>query len=229
MAKTANRIIIVDDEPDILEFLQYNLEQEGYDVLTCLSGEEALDMAEDFKPDLFILDVMMPEMDGVVLCERIRANKKFNHSMITFLTARSEDYTQIAALDAGGDDFITKPIKPRIFKSRINALMRRANMNDKEMKKNELRYGDLVVNLEKYKVKKNGETIKMAKKEFELLKLLMSSPGKVFRRDEILHQVWGRDVIVGDRTIDVHIRKLREKLGNDYIKTLKGIGYKFEF
>jgi two-component system alkaline phosphatase synthesis response regulator PhoP len=229
MGKKANRIMIVDDEPDILEFLQYNLQQEGYDVLTCLSWEEALDMAEDFKPDLFILDVMMPEMDGVVLCERIRANKKFSQSMITFLTARSEDYTQIAALDAGGDDFITKPIKPRIFKSRINALMRRANMNEKESKKNELIYGDLVVNLEKYKVKKNGETIKMAKKEFELLKLLMSSPGKVFRRDEILNQVWGRDVIVGDRTIDVHIRKLREKLGNDYIKTLKGIGYKFEF
>ena len=228
-AKKMKRIMIVDDEPDILDFLKYNLEQEGYLVLTCASGKEALESANDFNPDLFILDVMMPVMDGVVLCEHLRANKKFDHALITFLTARSEDYTQIAALDAGGDDFITKPIKPRVFKSRINALMRRSGKTVKEKKKNEIRYGDLTVNFEKYKVKIKGESVKLAKKEFQLLELLMSTPGKVFKREEILMTVWGRDVIVGDRTIDVHIRKLREKLGSDYIKTLKGIGYKFEF
>lgn len=223
------KILIVDDEPDILEILKYNLEQEGYSVFTCISGKEALIAAEEINPDLFILDVMMPEMDGVVLCERLRSNKKYENAMIAFLTARSEDYTQIAALDAGGDDFINKPIKPRVFISRIKALLRRAGLSNKEKTKNEIHFGDLSINFEKYKVKIGGENVKLAKKEFELLKLLISNPGKVFKREEILSSVWGRDVIVGDRTIDVHVRKLREKIGNDYIKTLKGIGYKFEY
>ncbi len=223
------RILIVDDEPDILEMLSYNLQKEEYSILTANNGAEAIKAAKDFDPDLIILDIMMPEMDGVEVCYQLRELDQFKNTMITFLTARSEDFTQISALEAGGDDFIMKPIKPNLFKSRIKALLRRKNNVKEEKKQVKFRFGDLLINTEKYNVKLKGEKIKMAKKEFELLLLLTSSPGKVFKREEILRKVWGREVIVGDRTIDVHIRKLREKIGDGYIKTLKGVGYKFEF
>lgn len=226
MAK--ERILLVDDERDILELLSYNLEKEDYKIMTASNGNEAIEVAKDFAPDLIILDIMMPEKDGVEVCYELREIDQFSDTIIAFLTARSEDFTQISALEAGGDDFIVKPIKPKVFKSRVKALLRRKSSNStKDQVK--LKFGHLVINTEKYNVKLEGKKIKMAKKEFELLQLLTSSPGKVFKRDEILRKVWGRDVIVGDRTIDVHIRKLREKIGKDYFKTLKGVGYKFEF
>ncbi len=222
-----SKILIVDDEKDILEFLGYNLEKEGYEIETANNGIIAIEKARAFMPDLIILDIMMPEMDGVEVCSQLRDSKDFNNTLIVFLTARSEDFTQISALEAGGDDFVLKPIKPNLLKSRVKALLRRNNHS--EGKEVIFNFGDLQINTEKYSVKLKGQKVKIAKKEFELLILLTSSPGKVFRREEILHKIWGRGVIVGDRTIDVHVRKLREKIGEDFIKTMKGVGYKFEF
>ena len=223
------KILLVDDEPDILEILQYNLEREGYEVYTANNGAKGLKKAADVRPDLIILDIMMPVMDGVEVCRQLRAKPEFNNTIITFLTAREEDYSQIAALDNGGDDYITKPIRPRVLISRINALLRRNERSEEQDTQTEIAVGDLIIDLEQVLVRRGKETIELAKKEFDLLTLLASKPGKVFSRDEIFNRVWGADVIVGNRTIDVHIRKLREKLGDHYIKTIKGIGYKFVF
>lgn len=223
------KILLVDDEPDILEILGYNLKREGYEVATASNGEEGLKKATDFEPDLIILDIMMPVMDGVEVCRQLRAKPKFKNTIITFLTAREEDYSQIAALDNGGDDYITKPIRPRVLISRIKALLRRNERVEDEEEQKEIVIGDLIIDLEQVLVRRGKEKIELAKKEFDLLTLLASKPGKVFSRDEIFNRVWGTDVIVGNRTIDVHIRKLREKLGIHYIKTIKGIGYKFVF
>lgn len=223
------KILVVDDEPDILEFIQYNLVREGFEVLTATDGSEGLKIAEREKPDLIVLDIMMPKMDGVELCRNLRSKRQFDQTLIAFLTAREEDYSQIAALDVGGDDYITKPIRPRVFVSRIKALLRRLDRAPEENEGEIIRIGDFIIDREKVLVKKEDETIELAKKEFELLNLLVSKPGKVFNREEIFRKVWGTDVIVGNRTIDVHIRKLREKIGDHYIKTIKGIGYKFEF
>lgn len=222
------KILVVDDEPDILEILSYNLAKEGYEVVTATNGTEGLRKAKEETPQLIILDIMMPEMDGVEVCRLIRQDNKLDNSLIAFLTARDEDYSQIAALEVGGDDYITKPIKPRVLISRVKALLRRAGRlaNDEEIL---LKAGDIIVNKERVSVLRNNEEVVLTKKEFELLCLLMEKPGKVFTREEIFNKVWGSDVIVGIRTIDVHIRKLREKLGDDYIKTIKGIGYRFEF
>ncbi|MDP4710774.1 MAG: response regulator transcription factor [Saprospiraceae bacterium] len=225
----ADKILIVDDEPDILEFLEYNLVKEGFHVVTAADGEEALKVAEKEKPDLIILDIMMPKIDGVEVCRQLRAKPAFDHTLIAFLTAREEDYSQIAALDVGGDDYITKPIRPRVFVSRIKALLRRADKQNEFKDSGVLSVGDLSIDKERVTVTRSGEEIELAKKEFELLYLLVSKPGKVFSREEIFNKIWGSDVIVGNRTIDVHIRKLREKIGENYIKTIKGIGYKFEF
>lgn len=222
------KILLVDDEPDILEILEYNLRKEGYDVATAENGEEGLKRANEFKPDLIILDIMMPIMDGVEVCRQLRSNKEFDSTIITFLTAREEDYSQIAALDTGGDDYITKPIRPRVFLSRVKALLRRDVRKEEEVP-TLIKIGDIEIDLEQIVVRRGSERIELAKKEFDLLTLLASKPGKVFSRDEIFNRVWGADVIVGNRTIDVHIRKLREKLGDHYIKTIKGIGYKFVF
>ena len=223
------QVLVVDDESDILEFVKYNLQKEGFRVATAANGKEALQEAHLLKPDLIILDIMMPEMDGVEVCRQLRSEKKFNNTIIAFLTARDEDYSQIAALDVGGDDYITKPIRPRVLVSRVNALLRRSDRNTKDTTTDIIHVSDLVIDREKVLVKKGEQTIELPKKEFKLLCLLASKPGKVFTREEIFNKVWGTDVIVGNRTIDVHIRKLREKIGNNYIKTIKGIGYKFEF
>ncbi len=230
MEKENVTILIVDDEDDILEFVSYNLKKEGYKVLTANDGNKALELATQEKPNLIILDIMMPQIDGVEVCRVLRSNPEFDNTLITFLTARNEDYSQIAALDVGGDDYITKPIRPRVLVSRINALLRRSGRaNGSEDDSNIVLVGNLLIDKDKVSVEKEGETIDLAKKEFELLSLLVSKPGKVFSREEIFNKIWGTDVIVGNRTIDVHIRKLREKLGDSYIKTVKGIGYKFEF
>lgn len=223
------KILVVDDEPDILEFLEYNLVKEGYEVFTAADGEEGIKIAEREHPRLIILDIMMPRMDGVEVCRQLRNRPEFNKTVIAFLTAREEDYSQIAALDVGGDDYITKPIRPRVFISRVKALLRRAERVEEEESEEVLQVGDLIINPERVSVQRGEEVIELAKKEFELLYLLVSKPGKVFSREEIFNKVWGTDVIVGNRTIDVHIRKLREKIGDHYIKTIKGIGYKFEF
>ncbi len=222
-------VLVVDDESDILEFLKYNLEKEGFIVATAENGKEAIEMAYKVKPQLIILDIMMPEMDGVEVCRQLRSDKVFDQTIISFLTARDEDYSQIAALDVGGDDYITKPIRPRLLISRVKALFRRTERGSEDQKSEVIEVGDLLIDKEKVLVFRQEEQIEMAKKEFELLLLLASKPGKVFTREEIFNKVWGTDVIVGNRTIDVHIRKLREKLGSQYIKTLKGVGYKFEF
>lgn len=223
------KILLVDDEPDILEILEHNLSREGYEVSTASNGEEGLKKAKEMRPDLIILDIMMPVMDGVEVCRQLRAQPAFKNTIITFLTAREEDYSQIAALDNGGDDYITKPIRPRVLTSRIKALLRRNERVGDEDDRKQIAIGDIIIDLEQVLVRRGEEKIELAKKEFDLLTLLASKPGKVFSRDEIFNRVWGADVIVGNRTIDVHIRKLREKLGDHYIKTIKGIGYKFVF
>ncbi len=223
----AKKILIVDDEPDILEFLRYNLRKEGYEVLTANDGRQAIQVAEQQMPDLIVLDIMMPELDGIETCRILRQKKDFAQKPIAFLTARDEDFSHITALDVGGDDYITKPIKPRVLISRINALLRRANRQEEE--EDALRVHDLVIDRLKMLVFRGETSIELPKKEFEILWLLASKPGRVFTREEIFDKIWGRDVIVGNRTIDVHIRKLRERLGDQYIKTMKGIGYKFEF
>lgn len=222
------KILIVDDEPDILEFLQYNLKKEGYSVVTAGDGRQAIETAEVENPNLIILDIMMPEMDGVETCRILRSKKEFAETPIAFLTARDEDFSQIAALDSGGDDYITKPIKPRVLISRIQALLRRSGRSRDEDTE-EIRLHDLIIDKRKVVVIKEGQQLELPRKEFEILWLLASKPGRVFTRDEIFDKIWGADVIVGNRTIDVHIRKLRERVGENYIKTVKGIGYKFDF
>lgn len=223
------KILIVDDEPDILEFLQYNLEKEGFMVETAIDGEEGLIKAHSKIPDIVVLDIMMPRMDGFEVCKVMRKDPKFDNTIITFLTAKDEDFSQIAALDLGGDDFITKPVSPRVFTSRIKALLRRHRGNESNSQDQIIKIADLLIDKEKVLVKRKDQKIELAKKEFELFCLLVEKPGKVYTREEIFRKVWGTDVIVGNRTIDVHIRKLREKVGSEYIKTIKGIGYKFEF
>ncbi|GCD78666.1 DNA-binding response regulator [Thermaurantimonas aggregans] len=221
------KILVVDDEPDILEILSYNLKREGYIVITASNGEEAIKLAKAEKPDLIVLDVMMPGMDGMETCDKIRNIPELSNVIIAFLTARSEDYSQIAGFEAGADDYITKPIKPKVFVSRIKALLRRIKRDENQEKS--LVFGDLKIDIEKYEVLKNNKKVVLPRKEFELLSLLASKPNKVFTREEILDMVWGRDVVVGGRTIDVHVRKLREKLGDEIISTIKGVGYKFEY
>ncbi len=222
------KILIVDDEPDILEFLHYNLRKEGYQVVTAPDGLQAIQVAEREKPNLILLDIMMPEMDGVETCRQLRSRKEFDDTPIAFLTARDEDFSQIAALDVGGDDYITKPIKPRVLVSRINALLRRSGRAPEEETRT-ISLHDLVIDKDKVLVFKGEKIIELPRKEFEILWLLASKPGRVFTREEIFDKIWGADVIVGNRTIDVHIRKLREHIGETYIKTMKGIGYKFDF
>ncbi len=222
------RILLVDDEADILEFLSFNLIQEGYEVHTALNGKEAIEKANKHNPHLILLDVMMPEMDGMEACEILRKDDKFNKTIIAFLTARGEDYSQIAGFEAGADDYIAKPVKPKVLVSRIKALLKRYDSNTKfEEGSLLIKQSDIIIDREKYKVTKNGMELSLPKKEFELLVLLISKPDRVFTRDEIFSFVWGDDVIVGNRTIDVHIRKLREKIGENHIKTIKGVGYKF--
>ncbi len=226
MAEKIFKILVVDDEPDILEFLSYNLEKEGFLVETAENGKQALEKAKKNQPDIVLLDVMMPEMDGIEACRTMREMPQFEHTIIAFLTARTEDYSQIAGFDTGADDYISKPIKPRVLVSRLRALLRRYEA--KESKSTFLDVGNIQIDRERYLIIFNGREMAVPRKEFELIYLLASKPGKVFKRDEILNEIWGRDIIVGDRTIDVHIRKLREKLGEELIKTVKGIGYKFE-
>lgn len=221
-------ILLVDDEPDILDFLSYNLKKEGYTVYTANNGAEGLAIAKEKKPHLIVLDIMMPEMDGVETCRQLKEIPELKNTIITFLTARNEEYTQITGFEVGADDFITKPIKPRVFISRVKALLRRYK-NDTPVVATVIDLGAIKIDTEQHRVYKNSEVIELPRKEFALLLLLSSKPGKVFKREVILDTVWGDDVVVGDRTIDVHIRKLREKLGEEYIKTVKGIGYKFEF
>src|SRR5690625_296934 len=218
-------ILLVDDEPDILEIISYNLSREGYQVFTAENGKDAIALAKKKIPHLIVLDVMMPVMDGVETCKKLREIKKLQDSIITFLTARSEDYTQIAGLEAGADDYITKPIKPKVLLSKIKSLLRR--MNNAELKNKMIAAGDLTINLEAYTAHFEGEQLSLPRKEFELLALLASRPEKVFKREEILDKVWGSDVVVSDRTIDVHIRKLLEKIGNLRFETVKGVGYKY--
>ena len=220
------KVLLVDDEPDILELIQYNLEKEGYDVETANNGREGVEKALISIPDLILLDVMMPEMDGIETCHLLRENEDLNKTIIAFLTARSEDYSQIAGLDAGADDYITKPIKPKVLISRVKALMRRKYSDGS--KEFEIPEKGISVDKTRYIAFKDAKEMSLPKKEFELLALLISHPGRVFTRDHILNSVWGKDVIVGDRTIDVHIRKLREKFGDKYFRTVKGVGYKFE-
>lgn len=219
-------VLLVDDDPDIREFVTFNLEKEGYSVVTAKDGAEGVEAAKKHRPDLILLDVMMPGMDGIEACEAIRSNPDIATTLIAFLSARGEDYSQVAGFDAGADDYITKPIRPKVLVSRVKALLRR-NGKDAEPV-GSLERGDLSINLEKYQVYLKGNLIEMPRKEFELLHLLASKPGKVFSRDSIMDRVWGSEVIVGGRTIDVHIRKIREKIGDDSIKTIKGVGYKFE-
>jgi two-component system alkaline phosphatase synthesis response regulator PhoP len=221
-----SRILIIDDEQDILDILKYNLVKEGFEVEACNNGVKGIEIAKKYLPDVIILDVMMPETDGIEVCETLRKLPELNHTRICFLTARGEDYSQIAGLDAGADDYITKPVKPRVLISRINAITRRNEFNKQEQAESKNAF---IINRERYIVEKNGETFHLPKKEFELLALLASRPDIVFERDVILEKVWGTDIVVGDRTIDVHVRKLREKLGDNHIKTVKGIGYKFEY
>ena len=221
------KILVVDDEEDILEFLSYNLRAEGYDVIVADNGILAIELAKQEQPSLIILDVQMPDMDGITTCEKIREIPSLKETVVTFLTARSEDYSQIAGFEAGADDYITKPIRPKVLVSRVKALLKRRGITKDTNAIIEL--GDIVIDKEKHLTTYKGQEVIFAKKEFKLLKLLISKPGKVFTREEILEKVWGTDIIVGDRTIDVHIRKLREKLADHYIKTVKGVGYKFEY
>lgn len=228
MGKKDINILIADDEKDILDLIEYNLSKEGYNVYTANDGQEVLDKVDKVKPSLILLDIMMPKLNGIDVCYELRQNKKYKDTIIAFLTARDEDFSQISAFESGGDDFISKPIKPRVLISRIKALLKRSHnfMTDSDDPTVEIK--DIVINTEKITVKKNDKKIDLVKKEYELLALLASKPGKVFTRQEILNQLWGTDVIVGNRTIDVHIRKLRDKIGEGYITTIKGIGYKAE-
>ena len=221
------KILVVDDEEDILEFLSYNLRAEGYNVIVADNGILAIELAKQQQPSLIILDVQMPDMDGITTCEKIREIPSLKETVVTFLTARSEDYSQIAGFEAGADDYITKPIRPKVLVSRVKALLKRRGISQDT--NTIVILGDIIIDKEKHLITYKGQEVIFAKKEFKLLKLLISKPGKVFTREEILEKVWGTDIIVGDRTIDVHIRKLREKLADHYIKTVKGVGYKFEY
>ena len=225
MKKEEIKILLVDDEPDILEIISFNLEKVGYQVTTASNGLEALKQAKKTLPHLIILDVMMPELDGIETCERLRQEEQFQDTIIMFLTARGEDYSYVAAFDAGADDYVTKPIKPKVLLSKVKGLLRR--LKKKETVKELLKFDNLLIDQEEYKVTLNERELSMPRKEFELLYLLASKPGKVFKREKIMEKIWGSDVVVGDRTIDVHIRKLREKIGDRYFKTVKGVGYKF--
>jgi len=227
MKKKDIKILLVDDEKDILEIVGYNLSQEGYQISTASNGKEAIIKAKKELPQLIILDVMMPEMDGIEACENIRKIPELQDTIITFLTARSEDYSQVAGFDAGADDYIAKPIKPKVLVSKVKALLRRLKADTKST--STLTIGNIEINREEYKIINNGKEVILPRKEFELFYLLATKPGKVFTREEILDKVWGNEVVVGGRTIDVHIRKLREKMGDDFFKTIKGVGYKIEF
>ena len=227
MKKKDIKILLVDDEPDILEIVGYNLSQEGYQIVTAVNGKEAVAKAKKELPQLIIMDVMMPEMDGMEACEIIRKTPELSNVIITFLTARNEDYSQVAGFDAGADDYIAKPIKPKLLVSKVKALLRRLKHEEKQNSET-LNVGGIEINREEYKIVKDSIEIVLPRKEFELFYLLASKPGKVFKREEILDKVWGNDVLVGGRTIDVHIRKLRENIGEDLFKTIKGVGYKFE-
>jgi len=220
----SRKVLIADDEPDILEILKYNLLKEGYQVVTAKDGDEAIEKAKMFNPDLIVLDIMMPKKNGVEVCEILRLLPAFKSTLILFLTALSDEATQIRGLETGADDYISKPISPKVFLSKVSSLFRRLNKNEAKV----IAVNGLIIDPEKFIVQYNGKDIMLAKKEFELLYLLASKPGRVFVRNEILSQVWGAEVIVGDRTIDVHIRKIRQKLGVDCITTVKGVGYKFE-
>jgi two-component system, OmpR family, alkaline phosphatase synthesis response regulator PhoP len=229
----AFKLLLVDDEPDILEFLSYNLRKEGYEVFKATTGKEAVKIACEIIPHLILLDVMMPEMDGVETCQELRTFPELQNTIIAFLTARSEDYSQIAGFEAGADDYISKPVKPKVLQSRIKALLKRyqsfshSDSADFDSKNDQFATKELVIDKERYVVMKGNEELLLPRKEFELLSLLISKPDKVFTRDDIFNAIWGDNVIVGDRTIDVHIRKLREKIGDKYIRTIKGIGYKY--
>ena len=226
MKKSDITILCVDDEPDILEILKYNLSSEGYNVLTANDGLSAISKAKEIIPNLIIIDIMMPNMDGIEACEKLRADQKFNDTIIMFLTARGEDYSHVAAYEAGADDYVTKPVKPKVLVSKVKGLLRRL----KKVIENDINYiefENIKIDREKYKVYISDKILNLPRKEFELLYLLASKPDKVFKRDKIMEMVWGGEVIVGDRTIDVHIRKLREKIGDKYFKTVKGVGYKF--
>ena len=226
MKKSDITILCVDDEPDILEILKYNLSSEGYNVLTANDGLSAISKAKEIIPNLIIMDIMMPNMDGIEACEKLRADQKFNDTIIMFLTARGEDYSHVAAYEAGADDYVTKPVKPKVLVSKVKGLLRRLKkVIDNDI--NEIEFENIKIDREKYKVYISDKILILPRKEFELLYLLASKPDKVFKRDKIMEMVWGGEVIVGDRTIDVHIRKLREKIGDKYFKTVKGVGYKF--
>ena len=225
MKKSDIKILLVDEEPDSIEILRYNLTQEGYSVIAAKDGHSAIKKAEKEIPNLIIMDVMMPKMDGIEACGIIRQNPKFNDTIIMFLTARGEDYSHVAAYDAGADDYVTKPIKPKVFISKVKGLLRRLKKENNLTSIIEI--GKLIIDSDEYKVKVSGQSLSLPKKEFELLYLLASKPEKVFKREKILQFIWGSDVVVGDRTIDVHMRKLREKIGDKYFKTIKGVGYKF--
>ncbi len=227
MNNPGQKILIVDDEPDILELIEYNLKKEGYQVFLASNGQEGISVAKKVHPDLIILDIMMPKMDGIEACRLMRAIPEFKNTFMVFLTARSEEYSEIAGFNVGADDYIAKPIKPRALVSRINAILRRNNSTE-EVSENKLEIGDLVIDREAYLVFQGGQKVVLAKKEFELLYLLASKPGKVYTRESILKNIWEDSVVVTNRTIDVHIRKLREKLGESYVSTVKGVGYKFE-
>ena len=226
MKKSEIKILCVDDEPDILEILKYNLSNEGYNVSTAADGKSAIKIAYNISPNLIIMDVMMPNMDGIEACEKLRSDEKFNDTIIMFLTARGEDYSHVAAYDAGADDYVTKPVKPKVLVSKVKGLLRRL---EKVIAKdiNEIVFDDIKIDREKYKVYISNNVLDLPRKEFELLYLLASKPDKVYKREKIMESVWGSEVVVGDRTIDVHIRKLREKVGDKYFKTVKGVGYKF--
>ena len=226
MKKSDIKILCVDDEPDILEILKYNLSNEGYNISTAADGKSAIEMAYNISPNLIIMDVMMPNMDGIEACEKLRSDDKFNDTIIMFLTARGEDYSHVAAYDAGADDYVTKPVKPKVLVSKVKGLLRRLKkVIAKDI--NEIVFDDIKIDREKYKVYISDNVLNLPRKEFELLYLLASKPDKVYKREKIMETVWGSEVVVGDRTIDVHIRKLREKVGNKYFKTIKGVGYKF--
>lgn len=226
MKKKDLKILLVDDEQDILEIVGYNLAQEGYQIVTAVNGKEAVQKAKKELPHLIIMDVMMPEMDGMEACEQIRKMPELSNVIVAFLTARSEDYSQVAGFEAGADDYIAKPIKPKVLVSKVKALLRR--LKEEDAISDVLTVGNIEVNREEYKIIQDGKEIVLPRKEFELFYLLASKPGKVFKREEILDKVWGNEVVVGGRTIDVHIRKLREKIGDDLFKTIKGVGYKIE-
>ena len=221
-------LLLVDDEPDVLEFIGYNLRKEGFNVHTASNGKDAIKMAQHVRPQLILLDVMMPGMDGIETCEEIRKLPILKDVLVAFLTARSEDYSQIAGFEAGGDDYISKPIKPKVLVSRIKAMLKRGNISSlSDLEHDEKPQKSIEIDRERFIIKKNGKDIVLPKKEFELLELLYSRPQKVFTREEIFTSIWGDDIIVGDRTIDVHIRKLREKIGDEHISTVKGVGYKY--